>query len=169
MRLIKEIQEQDINPGAPTVNEEQFKTRAAARAVVIDANGKVALLFVGRHRYHKLPGGGIDGDENIRAALERELLEEIGCKARIISEVGQVIEHRNMFELIQTSYCFKAELLGEKGQPDFTKDELENQFSIVWAGNIQSAVKILETDNPDDYEGKFIKKRDLAILKAAST
>lgn len=167
MKLIKEIFENDINPGAPAVDESRFRTRTAARAIVTDDDGKVALLYVGRHNYHKLPGGGVEGDEDIRQALERELLEEIGCRVEVNGEVGKVIEHLDQFEQIQTSYCFTAKLIGEKGEPDFTEDELLDQFSIVWVKDIHEAIKLLESDAPTYYQGKSINIRDLALLKAA--
>lgn len=167
MKLIAEIREQDVNPGAALVDDSEFRTREAARAVVFDSAGKVALLHVGLHNYHKLPGGGIDEGEDITTALERELMEEIGCKAEVTAEVGSTIEHRNQYELVQTSFCFIATQVGEKGQPDFTEKELREQFAIVWADDIDHAVALLEADVPDDYEGKFIKIRDTALLKAA--
>ncbi len=167
MKLIAEIREQDITPNAPQVDDSEFRTREAARAVVFDSAGKVALLYVGLHSYHKLPGGGIDEGEDVPTALERELMEEIGCKAEVTDEVGSTIEHRNQFELVQTSFCFIASQVGEKGQPDFTETELREQFSIVWADNIDHAIALLEADAPDDYEGKFIKIRDTALLQAA--
>jgi 8-oxo-dGTP diphosphatase len=168
MKLIAEIQEQNINPKAPILDESEFRIREAARAIVLDNEGRVALLHVGRHNFHKLPGGGIDEGENIEQALERELMEEIGCKAKVTAEIGAVTEHRNQFKMIQTSYCFLAQLSGEKGDPDFTEEEIADEFSIVWADNIQAAIELLEADQPDDYEGKFIKVRDLALLNAAS-
>jgi 8-oxo-dGTP diphosphatase len=167
MDLIKEIQEQDVNPGAPAIDDSGFRKREAARAVVFDSEGKVALLHVGLHKYHKLPGGGVDEGEDIPAALERELMEEIGCKAEVTAEVGSTIEHRNKFEMVQTSYCFVANQVGEKGQPDFTAKELREQFAIVWADDIDHAIALLEADDTDDYEGKFITIRDTALLKKA--
>lgn len=167
MKLIAEIQEQDVNPGAALVDDSEFRTREAARAVVFDSAGKVPLLHVGLHSYHKLPGGGVDEGEDIPTALERELMEEIGCKAEVTAEVGSVVEHKNEFELIQTSYCYLANLVGEKGHPTYTEDEIAEQFSIVWADDIDHAIALLEADTPDDYQGKFIKIRDTALLKAA--
>jgi 8-oxo-dGTP diphosphatase len=167
MKLIAEIQEQDVNPGAALVDDSEFRTREAARAVVFDSAGKVALLHVGLHSYHKLPGGGVDEGEDIPTALERELMEEIGCKAEATAEVGSTIEHRNQYELVQSSFCFIANQVGEKGQPDFTEKELREQFAIVWADDIDHAIALLEADAPDDYEGKFIKIRDTALLRAA--
>ncbi len=168
MKLLAEIFDQDINPDAPKVDPKGFRIRRAARAVVTDKDGKVALLHVGRHGYHKLPGGGIDEGEDIPTALERELMEEIGCKAEVTGEVGTITEQRNQFEMLQTSYCFTATVLGQKGEPDFTEREINNQFSIIWADSLDSAIQLLETDTPDDYEGKFIQLRDLTLLKAAA-
>lgn len=131
MRNILQIHEQDIVPDAPVIDTANFRTRAAVRAVVSDSAGKVALLRVGLHDYHKLPGGGIDEGEDILAALERELSEEIGCRAEVTGEVGEIVEYRDQSELVQTSYCFTTTLVGEKGVPDFTEKELREQFSIV--------------------------------------
>jgi 8-oxo-dGTP pyrophosphatase MutT (NUDIX family) len=167
MNTILTITEQDIVPDALAIDTSNFRVREAARAVVSDGDGKIALLHVGLYGFHKLPGGGIDEGEDIPTALERELLEEIGCKAEVTGEVGEIIEYRNKIELVQTSYCFVARQIGEKGAPDFTEKELQEQFSIVWADNIDHAIKLIDNDKPANYEGKFIQKRDLAILKAA--
>lgn len=167
MKTILTIHEQDIIPEAPIVPTNGFRKREAARAVVLDSTGKVALLHVGLYNYHKLPGGGIDEGEDIPTALERELLEEIGCKAQVTGEIGEIIEYRNQFELEQTSYCFAATLIGEKGEPDFTEKELREQFSIVWADSLTTAIDLLKQDKPLNYEGKFIQKRDSALLQAA--
>jgi 8-oxo-dGTP diphosphatase len=167
MKNLLTIREQDIVPDAPVVDTANFRKREASRAVVSDSDGKVALLRVGLYDYHKLPGGGIDEGEDIPTALERELLEEIGCKAEVTGEVGEIVEYRDQFELVQTSYCFTATLVGEKGDPDFTEKELREQFSIVWADDIDGAIALLEQDVPTNYEGKFIKVRDMALLNAA--
>ncbi|TXG76136.1 NUDIX domain-containing protein [Patescibacteria group bacterium] len=166
MKNVLTIHEQDIVPDAPDIDTAGFRKREATRAVVLDNDGKIALLRVGLYDYHKLPGGGIDEGEDIPTAIERELLEEIGCKAEVTGEVGKIVEYRNQFELVQTSYCFKAAQVGEKGKPDFTEKELREQFSIVWADDIDGAISLLEQDEPTNYEGKFIKIRDLALLKA---
>lgn len=167
MKNILTIYEQDIIAEAPVVDAASFRKREAARAVVYDDAGKVALLHVGLNNYHKLPGGGVDEGEDLSAALERELLEEIGCRAKVTGEVGVTVEYRDQFKLEQTSYCFTALQVGDKGSPNFTDEELSEQFSIVWVDDIDSAITLLEQDKPTNYEGKFIQKRDLALLRAA--
>jgi len=167
MKTILTIRDQDILPDSPMAEGIEFRKREAARAIVSDSDGRIALLRVGNHNYHKLPGGGIDEGEDIPTALGRELLEEIGCTAEVMSEVGQVIEYRNQFALFQTSYCFTAKQTGQKGLPDFTDSEIAEGFSIVWIDSIGDAIELLTNDVPNNYDGAFIQVRDLALLKAA--
>ena len=138
---------------------------AASRAVVFDAHGKVALLDVGKKEHHKLPGGGIEAGEDVYAALRRELLEEIGCNITNIRELGAIEEYRGMFSEHQTSYCFIADVDGEKGRAQFTRDELDDGFAIVWQ-SLEDAIAILEAEAAvEDYYGKFIRLRDLVFLQ----
>lgn len=167
MKTILTIAEKDAHPHSDTPEPKTFRTRRAARAVVTDAQGRVALLHVSRYKYHKLPGGGIDEGEDIAAALERELLEEIGCQAQVTAEIGEVIEYRNQWGLQQTSYCYTARQFGAHKPPAFTDEELSEGFEILWVASIDEAIALLEHDEPVNYDGGFIKPRDLAILRAA--
>ena len=96
-------------------------------------------------------------------------MEEVGCKAEIIKELGIVIEYRD-FEnggLIQTSYCFLARQVGEQTESSLEEGELDEGMYEVKAKNIEEAINLLQNDKPDNLEGKFIQKRDIAFLKAA--
>lgn len=169
MKNILTISEQDFTPNSPKIDTSTFKKREAARAVLLDNNGQVYLLNVSLHSYHKLPGGGIDEDETITKALERELLEEVGCKASIIAELGTIIEYRNYEDngLEQTSYCYLAQQSGEQVASSLEDGEIAEGMLEVKAKNIDDAIALLEGDEPDNLEGKFIQRRDLAFLKAA--
>ena len=134
---------------------------------MFDLDSQVALLRVQKFGYHKLPGGGIDAGEDIIKALNRELMEEIGCTTTIGREVGQVDEYRDQTKLFQESFCYLAEVVGEKGQPDYTADELENGLEILWVKSIDEAISLINSDMPLEYAGKFIQARDLKILQAA--
>lgn len=167
MKLLLEIKEQDIKPEAPITDISLFDTREASRAIVLDDKGGVFLLKVGKHDYHKLPGGGIDEGEDIRSALARELMEEIGCVAEIIDEVGMIIEYRDEFKLKQTSYCFLAKQTGIQVPATLEEGEIEEGLYEVKAKSIDEAIALLESDAPNNYEGLFIKLRDITLLKAA--
>lgn len=169
MKNLLTIKEQDILPDSPAVDTSAFRKRGAARAVLLDDSGQVYLLNVSKHGYHKLPGGGIDDGEDIKQALERELMEEVGCKAEILAELGTVIEYRNYDDggLEQTSYCYLAKQVGEQVASALEEGELAEGMFEVKAKSIDDAIALLSQDKPDNLEGKFIQKRDIAFLQSA--
>lgn len=167
MKTLTEIHHSDIVPTEVNKDPKAFDHRRAARAIVFNSAGCVALLYVGKYGYHKLPGGGVEGDEDIAQALERELTEEIGCKASVTSELGQIIEYRDRWNQKQTSECFIAQQVGEAGQPQFTAKEQSEGFEVVWAPSLSHALSLLESEHPDHYGAKFIHARDLYFLRAA--
>lgn len=167
MKSLLTITDQDINSNAPKVDSSNFSTRHAARGIVIDGSDNIYLLHLTTQKTHKLPGGGIDEGEKPEQAMIRECLEEIGCHVEIIAELGEVVEYRDEFELIQTSYCFVAKQLGKQIESSLEESEIADGFKEVKAQNIADAIQILESDKPNNYVGSFIQKRDLAILKEA--
>ena len=84
MKLLMKLKDEGVGvkPRSGTLNK-----RFAVRAVLFKGD-KIALLNVRRYRYHKLPGGGIKKKEGMKRALFREILEETGCKIKILSKVG---------------------------------------------------------------------------------
>lgn len=169
MQNLLTIKEKDINPESPDIDVSGFMERSASRAVLLDKDGQVYLLNVSKHGYHKLPGGGIDEGEEIIQALERELMEEVGCKAEIVAELGTVVEYRNYDDggLKQMSYCYIAKQVGDQADSALEEGELEKGMFEVKAKNIDEAIALLTNDRPDNLEGKFIQKRDITFLKAA--
>lgn len=169
MKLLLTITEQDFDPSVPQKDSSHYRERSAARAVLLDPNGQVFLLNVSKHGYHKLPGGGIDEGEDIKQALERELMEEVGCKAEIVTELGSLIEFRDYEDggLRQTSYCYLAKQTGQQEESSLEEGELEDGMFEVKVGSIDEAIALLESDEPNNLEGKFIQKRDLCFLNTA--
>lgn len=157
-----------INP--ENVSEEEIKTypqRMAARAVVVDDENNVALLYVANEDYYKLPGGGVEEKESIPDALARECKEEIGVAIEIVGGIGSIIEHRKIFCLTQISECYLAKTKGPKGNPNFTEEELKNGFRQVWVP-YDHALSLLSQSQATSIEGKsYIVPRDTIFLKAA--
>lgn len=165
MKILKTIYDTDIGYNNPAPQE--YKLRSAARAVVFDADKKVALLHATKKSYHKLPGGGVEEGEDMQTALKRELLEEIGCEANNLQDLGIIEEYRNGFEEHQTSHCFIASLVGEKGTNSLTEEEALDGFEPEWM-DLETAIKTLESEtNNENYEARFIVLRDLTFLKEA--
>ena len=179
MKILKTIRDQDIIPGYQPKNEIKYVFRKAVRAVLMDDERKIALLNVTKKNYHKLPGGGAKTEENDFEALRRECLEEIGCDITIEEELGIIKEFRDQFEQEQDSHCYLAKVKGPKGEPKFTAKEIRQGFIPEWVSQEESrgtdpewlvidrAIEILKTDQPADYEGEFIQKRDLMFLVEA--
>ncbi len=157
-----------INPENATENEvAKFEVRETVRAIVYDQDGNVAVLNVSKQNYHKLPGGGVEAGEDVYTALKRECQEELGCDIEIVGEVGQIIEYRKMFQLKQISHCYLARVVGVKGSPSFTREEIEDGFQIKWL-SLEKAKTLLDSDQPLNDEGKlYIVPRDRAFLEVA--
>lgn len=145
-----------------------YEYRQAARAVVFDKGGKIALLFICKKNYHKLPGGGVEGSESLEETLRRECREEIGCEIKITGKIGRIIERKKEFKLKQESFCYMAEVAGEKGEPDLTIHNPGEEFLVLWVG-LDEAIELLNKDQTGDYQGNFIKIRDLDFLREAKS
>lgn len=167
MQTLLTLRESHIVSGRVDFNPVGFSQREAARAIVVNAHGQVALLWVRNNNYHKLPGGGVEAGEDKQQALERELLEEIGCKAEVVSEVGQIVEFRDEWKMMQISYCYTARNVGQQNPPSFTQKELDDGFEMKWVEGIDAAIDLLANDKPTSYESLFIQRRDLKFLEAA--
>ena len=140
------------------------KWRKAARAVLM--KGKlIALMHVSNKSYYKLPGGGLEKGEDIEEALIREIKEETGCSIGKINVIGETIEYRSQQPMKQISYCFMADVVSQ-GASNLEKGEVEDGFKLIWVKS-QDAVKLLKNSKPKAYNGKFIIKRDLAIVVKA--
>ena len=156
-----------INPEG--VGEDEavtYNLRQAARAAVFDNAGKIALLHVTKDNYHKLPGGGIEAGEDITGALVRECREELGCEILVGESLGEVHEYRKQFLQHQISYCFTATVLGQKGTPTFTPEELAAGFTLEWFLP-EDALLVLQSETSLAYMGTYVLLRDLAIIQTA--
>lgn len=60
--------------------------KLASRAIIVH-EGKILLVQHKGRDFYSLPGGKIDPDEDIKSALKRELVEELGIE----SEIGNLL------------------------------------------------------------------------------
>jgi hypothetical protein len=65
-------------------------------------------------------------------------------------------------------YCFVADLSGEKGENHLEEGEIADGFQPEWM-LLTDAIKTLENEaDIENYEGKFIRLRDLTFLQAVN-
>ena len=169
MQLLRTITPTDISPDKPTGDREAYKPRPAARAVVFDESQQVALMHVSKHGYYKLPGGGVEAGEEPAQALEREVLEELGCKAQVVREVGTIVTYfLERWHEAQTDTCYIVLKAGSSTTPSLTDFEIGEGQEAVWASTIEEAIQLVRSATPKAMDGKLIQQRDLTFLEEAA-
>ena len=68
--------------------------RKKSRAILINEDDKIAVIYEKESNYYALPGGGIEHGEDEVSALIREIAEETGCLCDAIEPLGVVCENR---------------------------------------------------------------------------
>jgi ADP-ribose pyrophosphatase YjhB (NUDIX family) len=150
-----------------TTNKESLENnkieRTAVRAVLYNSQNQIALVG---NTYVVLPGGGMEAGENYEQAVRREVLEEVGCEIRIISELGKTIEYRDKAGGIQESYCFIAKV--QKDGIPTTAQYDEIGMKITWCF-IDEALDVLDKQfkllSPDNYHAYFNIEISKTFLK----
>lgn len=159
--LIIEINPDQIAPEA----YQAYDQRTAARGIILDSAGRLGVLYVAKHHYHKLPGGGVEPGEDLLAALRRECQEELGCDVQVEAEFARTLEIRREHNLVQRSVYFTGHVDGALGQSNFTDQELAHNFTAHWMA-LADARQSFTQDQPVDLAGWFISQRDTLVLLA---
>ena len=163
MKLLAELTEELVGVGSePIRHRGHYILRRSARAIVLNEKGEMAVQHIQKRQFHKLPGGGIEEGEIIEEALRRELREEVGCEVEILRPVGMVIEYQK--EMLQISYCFVVQVLGEIGPVSLEAGELADDQITEW---IKPSL-CLELMNAEFAKGdvaRFKLAREIAFLQ----
>jgi 8-oxo-dGTP diphosphatase len=140
-----------------------YEDRLAVRIISKNAKNEVVIIRVDKGNYYKLPGGGIEANEDHGLAAEREALEETGCRVRIRGQcLASVEEYRN--DLHQISYCYVADLIDDTGEPELTELEASEGLKHEWTP-VGEALQKMRTIQPTTELGKFIQERDLFFIE----
>ena len=161
--LINEISDLNFDSKHKMSNIDDYSIRKSSRGILVN-NGKIALPSITKFNYHKLPGGGVNDNESIDAAFKREVMEETGCNCEILDQSGIIIEWRDRFKLLQISYIFLGKITGKMGENKLEQKEINEGFTLEWVP-IEKIDEVLNSDNPTNYEGKFIQIRDRSIYE----
>lgn len=145
--------------------------RYGARGIVVNDNGEIAIFHKRLKNEYKLPGGGVEKDENIIDAFRREIMEETGCEISNIKELGITIEEKGQTNFCQISYIFIANVIKNTHRLHMTKKEQDEGGEILWLlpdeayANVSNSINnIIGSVYDDQYKSMFMVKRDAMIL-----
>jgi|SRR5579872_253070 len=148
MNYIKTILDKDIFPLKETVEIKEWTLRKTVKIIIKNNEGKIALVTNPVHNCFLLPGGGIDGDEEVFAAADRESREEALCSIVNPEIFGVIEEYRarngKRYET-QGIFAHKGESIIEDLRTD---DEKKNGLTVIWC-------------TPEEVEEKFQKEENL--------
>lgn len=144
-----------------------MKARYATRTVLLDKNNQIAILYVAKHNYYKIPGGGVEEGEDLEMAAKREVLEEAGCDCEIITGLGRTENNLPGWDLHDISDGFLARVVGGKGETNFDDYEAERGFNLEWCENIDAAIAKIENTVATDSDAAVLQARDFEYIKKA--
>jgi ADP-ribose pyrophosphatase len=91
-KLIKVDVDEVEEPGGVRATREVIRHAGSVAALAIDDDGKIILVrqfrYAVREALWELPAGKRDGDESPEDGIQRELREEIGCRAERLEKIA---------------------------------------------------------------------------------
>ena len=146
----------------------QKETRKAARTVIFDKNtDKIAVVEVKNGIFHKIPGGGIEVGETPKEAALREAVEEGASDVELITELGESgFYDPEDFNLFHHSVCFLAKKIKDHKVPDFTDEEVGDNFKLLWL-TFDEAIRLFESVQSKVMRELEMNNRDLQFVKMA--
>jgi phosphatase NudJ len=142
--------------------DDQFKPNATVAAVIVHQNKFLLVEEIenGKHVYNQ-PAGHLEANENLIAAVEREVLEETGLSLTPDYLSGIYYFHRSEIKLYFLRFCFVIELddyLQSKPQDEeiidthwLTLEEIKEKSSQLRSAMVLECIEdyltVLETGN----------------------
>lgn len=170
MILIDKITDEDLNEKSTEMLNPRI--RYGARGIVIRNDGKIAVFNKSKKNEYKLPGGGIEENENPKDAFKREVLEETGCIVEIVEELGTIEEYKSQDNFKQISFVFVGKVIEDTKRLHLTQKEQEEGATLTWEYPSEalelitnSYDKIVASKYESVYHTKFIVLRDRRILE----
>ena len=138
--------------------------RLTARAIVKNQEGLYAVMYADKFKLYSLPGGGVEDGEDVLTALRREVYEETGCICDEIQELGVVSENRASLDYTQINHYFVVTTNHSSCENHLTESEQANRTVVKWV-TFDEAVRLINEQEFDRVQAKYLKARDVAALK----
>lgn len=142
--------------------------RLTARAIVKNQDGLYAVMYADKFKLYSLPGGGVEDGEDVLTALRREIYEETGCVCDEIKELGIIAENRASLDYTQINYYYVVTTTDKPGENHLTESEQVSRTVVQWHP-FEEMVCLINEQKFDRVQGKYLKARDVAALKAYTT
>lgn len=139
------------------------KPRKKSRAILINKDGKIAVIYEKKSNLHTFPGGSFEPGEDELSALVREISEETGCTCDTIIPLGIVSENRNHANSTHLSYFFVVHTQTLFPMPHFTTEEIELETTLKWC-SLDETLHFIKNTEHDTSQKRFMQARDLAAL-----
>lgn len=139
--------------------------RKTARAIVRTQDKLYAVMYSAKFHLYSLPGGGIEGDEDALAAVQREIYEETGCVCDCIEELGIVTENRASLDYTQINHYFIVKTSHAAQENHLTAAEKANRTEVQWYP-LDEAIRLIKTQVFERIQQKYLQARDVAALDA---
>lgn len=157
--------EEKINNDTPIV-------RMGSRGIIVNDEGKIAVIYKKNKNEYKLPGGGVENNENVKEAFKRECEEEIASQVEIINFLGTAEEYKSQENFKQLSFVFLGRKVMELNNTNFTEQEKNEGTSYLWLDKLDAlekmkySLKNLKSSEYDNvYRTRFMVLRDIKILE----
>ena len=171
IKNIAVITDSDFNLPIEKNNKEPV-VRFGARGIILNEENKIAVFYEENKNQYKLPGGGIEENENPKQAFIRECKEEVGADVEITKELGCVIEEKSKDNFKQLSFVYVAKAIGEIGKQNLTDQEKEEGAKVIWLSKLEALERMknclsnLKQSKYDSvYRSQFMVLRDIKILE----
>ncbi len=162
----------------PTIIEEGIlqkpqKFRKTIRAIILNEENQVLMLYSKRFNDYTFPGGGLKANENEEKALKRELKEEIGAsQIRIKEPLGFINEVKyGLFTsesiYLQTSIYYFVDV-EEIGYRKLEKREIIDDIKPVFVDIdicINHNQSVMKGDKHQTFGLKTVLQREEIVLK----
>lgn len=173
MEYITTISDKNIFPNKEIRGITEWILRKTVKIIIQNNDSKIALVTNPIHKCFLLPGGGIDDDENIFIAADRESREEALCSITNPNIFGTIEEYRARDGKRYETHGVFAKI-GEMISEDLrTENEKKNELNVVWCTPEEAEEKfkqeeiLLHEGKIDFYNTGFNIVRDHILFKTA--
>lgn len=173
MDYIISLTDKNIFPNKEISPVSEWNLRRTVKIIIQKKEGKIAMVTNPIHNFFLLPGGGIDGEETILIAADRESREEALCSITnpVIFGATEEFRARNQ-KHYETIGVFANE--GKVDMADTrTDDEKKNNLTVAWFSPEEAERKLadqetlLKAGKVEFYNTGFNIVRDYVLFKTA--